>query len=416
MNWLQRLLQPQQGQNMLAQPQAQAAIPMMDQPMDLASMRVAQAAGTPNPNMAPMPGGMSAPQNQAQQPGLMDRFKQFRDGDGGKHLADIFAGWAMGATPSQSLGMGAAFAREGRNMREGKAEEKNRLNQTVEYLKGQGLDPDSAALVASNPQTLQEFLKQRQMPEGQEPTDTMRNLEFRAAQAGIQPGTPEYQQFMLSGGGNDGVTVNNIMGEGDKFYENLDKKNAETFSALSETGVQSRAKLAQVDRLDTLLSSAPQGAAAMLKQAAGEYGINTEGLSEIQAAQALINELVPQQRQPGSGPMSDADLALFKQSLPRLINQPGGNKTIIDTMRAITQYQVQMGDIADLVADREISPAEGRKMIRELANPLDGFGSQTRRRPQATSGTARIQTEEDYMNLPSGAEFIAPDGSVRRKP
>jgi hypothetical protein len=205
MNWLQRLLQPQQGQNMLAQPQAQAAIPMMDQPMDLASMRVAQAAGTPNPNMAPMPGGMSAPQDQAQQPGLMDRFKQFRDGDGGKHLADIFAGWAMGATPSQSLGMGAAFAREGRNMREGKAEEKNRLNQTVEYLKGQGLDPDSAALVASNPQTLQEFLKQRLMPaEGQEPTDTMRNLEFRAAQAGIQPGTPEYQQFMLSGGANDG--------------------------------------------------------------------------------------------------------------------------------------------------------------------------------------------------------------------
>jgi hypothetical protein len=65
----------------------------------------------------------------------------------------------MGATPSQSLGMGAAFAREGRNMREGKAEEKDRLNQTVEYLKGQGLDPDSAALVASDPKTLQEFLK-----------------------------------------------------------------------------------------------------------------------------------------------------------------------------------------------------------------------------------------------------------------
>jgi hypothetical protein len=370
MNWLQRLLQPQQGQNMLAQPQAQAAIPMMDN----ASMRVAQAHGSPNPNMPQMPGSMAAPQaEQAQQPGLMDRFKQFREGDRGQYLGDMFAGWAMGATPGQSLGMGAAMAREGRNQRKGTAQEQDRLNQTVEYLKGQGLDPDSAALVASNPQTLQEFLKQRLVPGQDKATDTMRNLEFRAAQAGIQPGTPEYQQFMLSGGGNDGVTVNNIMGEGDKFYENLDKKNADTFSALSETGVQSRAKLAQVDRLDTLLSSAPQGAAAMLKQAAGEYGINTEGLSEIQAAQALINELVPQQRQPGSGPMSDADLALFKQSLPRLINQPGGNKTIIDTMRAITQYQVQMGDIADLVADREISPSEGRKMIRELANPLDAL-------------------------------------------
>ncbi|SDG18910.1 hypothetical protein [Pelagibacterium luteolum] len=32
------------------------------------------------------------------------------------------------------------------------------------------------------------------------PTDTQRNLEWRAAQAGLAPGTPEYQQFMLSGG------------------------------------------------------------------------------------------------------------------------------------------------------------------------------------------------------------------------
>ncbi len=35
---------------------------------------------------------------------------------------------------------------------------------------------------------------------GPEPTDTQRNLEWRAAQSGLQPGTPEYQQFMMSGG------------------------------------------------------------------------------------------------------------------------------------------------------------------------------------------------------------------------
>lgn len=33
-----------------------------------------------------------------------------------------------------------------------------------------------------------------------EMTDTIRNLEFRAQQAGLQPGTPEYQNFMASGG------------------------------------------------------------------------------------------------------------------------------------------------------------------------------------------------------------------------
>lgn len=213
-------------------------------------------------------------------------------------------------------------------------------------------------------------------------TDTQKNLQWRAQQAGLQPGTPEYAQFMATGG-KEGTNITVNTGEGDKFYENLDKKNAETFSALSEAGVQGRAKLGQIARLDTLLSTAPQGAAAMLKQAAGEYGIATDGLSDIQAAQALINELVPQQRQPGSGPMSDADLALFKQSLPRLINTPDGNRMIVKTMRGITEYQIQMGNIADMVADREITPAEGRRLIRELKNPLEGFGTKI---PSAKSG------------------------------
>lgn len=39
--------------------------------------------------------------------------------------------------------------------------------------------------------------KQRDAAAG---TDTMRNLQWRAEQAGLQPGTPEYQNFILSGG------------------------------------------------------------------------------------------------------------------------------------------------------------------------------------------------------------------------
>lgn len=183
MNFLQRLFQS--PQNMLLQPQSQGAVPMMDN----ASMRVAQAAGSENPNMPPMPGAMNA------QPGIMDRFKQFRDGEGGQYLGDIFAGWAMGKTPGESLGMGAAFAREGRNMRSGKQEEKDRLNQTVEYLKGQGLDPDSAALVASNPQTLQEFLKQRLMP------DEGKNNLMNAGDGRIY--NPETGEWILAPGGQE---------------------------------------------------------------------------------------------------------------------------------------------------------------------------------------------------------------------
>lgn len=201
-----------------------------------------------------------------------------------------------------------------------------------------------------------------------------------------------------AGAGSTNVTV----GEGDKFYENLDKKNAETFASLSDEGVRARAKMGQIDRLEALLANSPTGAGAAFKQALGEWGIATDKLNEIQSTQALINELVPQQRQPGSGPMSDADLALFKQSLPRIINQPGGNTMILNAMRGITQYQMQMGEIADAVADRSIKPAEGRKMIREMKNPLEDFTKALRDKGDGKSKAPEGVDASDW-------EFMTPE-------
>lgn len=167
------------------------------------------------------------------------------------------------------------------------------------------------------------------------------------------------------------VTVNN--GETDKFYEKLDQKNAETFSAMSDSGIQARSKLGQIDRLDSLLSGTPQGYEAAIKQWLGDIGVKTEGLDNLQATRAIIEKMVPEQRAPGSGTMSDGDIAMFRNSLPRVINQPGGNALIMQTLRGITDYQMKQGEIADQVADRTITPAEGRKRLRELPNPLSDY-------------------------------------------
>lgn len=233
-------------------------------------------------------------------------------------------------------------------------------------------------------------------------TNDIKEYEY-AKQQGYAGSFADFQQSMKKAGA---ASTNVNVGEGNKFYEALDKKNAETFSALSEEGMRGRGKLAQIDRLEQLMATAPQGGIGALKLAAGEYGIKTDGLSDIQAAQALINELVPQQRQPGSGPMSDADLALFKQSLPRIINQPGGNQTILQTMRGITQYQIKMGEIADLVANREMSPDDARKAIRRLDNPLDAY----------TKAVRQMENEEqdDKASIPEDIdpedwEFLTPE-------
>jgi hypothetical protein len=71
--------------------------------------------------------------------------------------------------------------------------------------------------------------------------------------------------------------------------------------------------------------------------------------------------------------MSDADLALFKQSLPRIINQPGGNELIIQTLRGIAVYEQQTGEIASKVLNHEMTPGEGREAMKAVKNPLELF-------------------------------------------
>lgn len=192
-----------------------------------------------------------------------------------------------------------------------------------------------------------------------------------AVQQGYDGSFADYQREKRRAGA---ASTNVTIGEGDKFYEELDKQNAQLFGTLQQDGVNAAQNLVRLDRLEELLANTPQGALASWQQLAGQYGIDTEGLDNIQAAQALISQMVPAQRPAGSGQMSDADLELFMQSLPRIINQPGGNQLILDTMRGITQYTVAQGEIADRVANREITPAEGRRMLRELPNPLAGLG------------------------------------------
>ena len=169
--------------------------------------------------------------------------------------------------------------------------------------------------------------------------------------------------------GKSGVTVN-TGDTTDKFYETLDAANAKVFSTLDQAGINARRNMGRIDRLEQLLQTAPQGFVGSAMQIAGNFGLDTEGLSEIQAAQAVISSLVPEQRPPGSGPMSDADLIEFKASLPRIINQPGGNELILNTLRGIARYDIEAGEIAAAVASREITQAEARKRLSELENPL----------------------------------------------
>jgi len=197
-------------------------------------------------------------------------------------------------------------------------------------------------------------------------------------------------------------TVINNVGGSDDFYTALDKALGTSAVAAMDAGAVAQGNNIKLGQLETLLQTAPQGAQGVLTQFAGSMGIPLEGLDDLQAAQAIINQLVPGQRVPGSGTMSDADLALFKASLPQIINQPGGNAKILATIRAVNDYTIAQAEIANRIANREISPAEGRKMQRAVPNPLDNIEG-VDEPPAATEETIAVNpTTGEKLKLVNG--------------
>ena len=194
-----------------------------------------------------------------------------------------------------------------------------------------------------------------------------------------QRGLPEDRVFQVSSSGKidevgRGPLVKNVVGgEQSPFLKKAQEQQASIFGDIKKSGDSARRTLNDITRLGSILDKTPGGIEAGFKLAAGNFGIKTEGLDNLQTAEAIINRLVPQQRPPGTGQMSDADLDLFKKSLPRIINQPGGNKAIISYLKGINEYLIKEGEIASLVLNGKITPEQADQRMLALQNPLEEF-------------------------------------------
>jgi hypothetical protein len=265
-------------------------------------------------------------------------------------------------------------------------------NRTAAYLRSIGRD-DLAEAMASGGLDPKGAVALAMTPAADDRTALIKNYEFAKSQG--FPGT--FEEFLRSGG--SGGAITNISMGGGKFEEGFAKGDADRLGEVYAVGLQATRNLGRIDQLDQLLQSAPAGVEGALKSFAGEFGIPTEGLSEIQAAQALINSLVPEQRPEGSGPMSDKDLELFKQSLPRIINQPGGNQIILQTMRAVAQYDAEGARIVQRLRLPEGSPdkldrATAFQMLQDRPDPLAQFKVPTGAAPAAGSAPAGLSQDD----------------------
>lgn len=135
-----------------------------------------------------------------------------------------------------------------------------------------------------------------------------------------------------------------------------------------------------LDQAEALLPMATGSfAGAALDRGAAAFGRSTEGARATAGLKAIGGQLTSKMPRM-EGPQSDKDVQLYKEMAGDLAN---------DTLPVETRMAAL-------------------RVIRGLQQKYAGGG-------RSADAPRRIQSAEDYNSLPSGALFIAPDGTQRRK-
>lgn len=167
----------------------------------------------------------------------------------------------------------------------------------------------------------------------------IQELEYRARAAGLQPGSPEYQQFMLNDGkvGGDGQG-SGLLAEGfgtlPAGAQNAIIKQEEQFLKDIE------AELARYENIASQTQQFLTGSEGYNSQGAGIAADIGQALSRRTSdLKAITNTLAPMKRQPGSGNMSDKDVEMFARSTVNINNTPETNRRIAANEAAVRDYQ-----------------------------------------------------------------------------
>lgn len=295
-----------------------------------------------------MPSGQTPATAAAGQPSFFDRLTS-------KQGLGTIGNMMLAMSGNQNLAqLGAAGMQQ--------AQQNKMANRTLEFLRAKGVDEGTLKALADNPQMIGAYAAS--ILKAPKVGSLEQGYEYAKSQ-GYAGSIEDYMKVRSSG--TNIFTGDQMGGLNEDYLKKGNAKLAERHMLMVDAGDVARRNTRQLDQITRLNVDTPDGFAAGVKAFAGNYGIELgEGVDNVQAMEAVINRLVPQQRPAGSGPMSDADLALFKRSLPRLMQQASGRQLVIDMIQEINRYDIQRADIAEQMLYGDIDQKEGRKLLREL--------------------------------------------------
>jgi len=265
-----------------------------------------------------------------------------------------------------------------------------RVNKTIEWLRKNGYE-DIAAAVEANPQSaanvMSSILAQRNKT-----TDQFRAATpEEAAQYGAVAGQFDQEGRFYPTQKTEITEVR----DDTKFTEAGQKEYAAVFSEMAAAGREANMNLGRIKLLGDLLEQSDTGIMAGLASRAASLGLGDFRGNAAAAAEAIISQLVPSQRPPGSGTISDADLALYKASLPSIAGRPGGNRLIVQSMIAIAEHNKKVGAIASkALTDQNYSIAQAEADIAALPDPFESvrgyLGASAPAKPEPLDGAGAL--------------------------
>ncbi|RAK29154.1 hypothetical protein C7374_105205 [Falsochrobactrum ovis] len=375
--------------------------------LDILLGRTAQQP-QPQPNAQP-----ESYQGQAmlQAPQAVQQPQQRQGGSMGDFLSALGPAIAMLDPRNQQLGV---HLMQMQQHRQKQAAGQQRANRTVEYLQSQGVSPQEAELIVSDPQMLRSWFGDRAKagkPDWQiaeiydeqgrpkkvlidknnpqnmqglggsknEQTSLMQNL----AAAGLQPGTPEYQQAVLEGT-KSGVNVS--VGAGEKAWDTESAKLfAKRYDEISAGASNAQQMMGMYDLAEQALNSGVRtgmGAEAelTLRQLGSALGIDTdpEKLAGGELIRAVQNRMALTMRSPDGGmgmpgALSDRDIKFLKDSQIGIDRSPEGNRKMLAAFRAMEGRKIEIARLADeYIAENGRLDSGFNRRVREWAeaNPL----------------------------------------------
>jgi spore germination cell wall hydrolase CwlJ-like protein len=240
-------------------------------------------------------------------------------------------------------------------------------------------------------QSLAQSMISNQMS-GDKPTDEMREYNLYRSQGG-KDSFFDYKAGLKKAGAQN---INIDQKGQSSFATAAGSAQAKRFDELAGEGPKAQQMQSDIAVLTDLGNKIQTGKLAEVKAALGPFadamGVKVEGLSEIQAFEAIVNRMAPNLRVPGSGAQSDYELKNFLKSLPALGNTPEGNEIGNTVLQGLIANKRKAAEIGAMALNEQIGRPEAEKMLRELPDPMDQYREymkKTRGAPSA-SGPAGV--------------------------